>query len=85
MAFVPAPEVHENPDRDRLRRIGRKVRERLAANQAVYKVPTDKAEIYAVGNFFDAVECGRLMAITDAVAKPSRAYDAEYASGYRTS
>ena len=83
--LVPAPTPAHNPDRDRLRRIGRKVRDRLAANPAVYTVPTDKAEIFAVGNFFDEVECGRLMAITDAVAKPSRAFDAEYASGYRTS
>ena len=64
--LVPAPTPAHNPDRDRLRRIGRKVRDRLAANPAVYTVPTDKAEIFAVGNFFDEVECGRLMAITDA-------------------
>jgi len=83
MALVPAPLAHENPDRERLRRMGKKVRDRLSANDTVYKVPTEKAEIYAIGNFFDPVECGRLMAITDAVAQPSRAFDAEY--GYRTS
>lgn len=81
--LVPAP-TH-NPDKERLRRIGRKVRERLAEHKEVYKVPTDKAEIWAVGNFFSPVECGRLMSIIDAVAQPSRAYDAEYDSGYRTS
>lgn len=85
MVFIAPPDAHENPDKDRLRRLGRKVRERLARNPAVYKVPTDKAEIFAVGNFFNEVECGRMIAITDAVAKPSRAFDADYASGYRTS
>lgn len=85
MVFIAPPDAHENPDKDRLRRLGRKVRERLARNPAVYKVPTDKAEIFAIGNFFNEVECGRMIAITDAVAKPSRAFDADYASGYRTS
>lgn len=85
MVFIAPPDAHENPDKDRLRRLGRKVRERLTRNPAVYKVPTDKAEIFAIGNFFNEVECGRMIAITDAVAKPSRAFDADYASGYRTS
>src|SRR5690606_17206810 len=83
--FVPAPTDPDNPDRQRLRRIGRKVRERLAALPEVYKIPTDEAELWAVGEFFTAEECERLMAITDAVAKPSRAFDAAYESGYRTS
>ena len=85
MIEVPAPRTYENPDRERLRRIGRKVRERLAANPRAYRIPTDKAELWAVGEFFDAVECGRLMAMIDAVAKPSKAFDADYSSGYRTS
>lgn len=83
--LVPAPEPAQNPDRDRLRRIGRKVRERLAALPEAYRVPTDKAELFAIGGFFSAEECGRLMAMIDAVATPSRAFDAEYSSGYRTS
>ena len=83
--LVPPPSPKDNPDRDRLRRLGRKVRERLAGNPDVYKLPTDKAEIFAVGDFFTADECGRLMAIIDAVAKPSSTYDSDYASGHRTS
>jgi len=83
--YVPAPEAEHNPDQSRLRRIGNKVRERLGAMPEAYKVPVEKAEIWAIGNFFNPVECGRLMAITDAVAQPSRAFDAEYSSGYRTS
>jgi prolyl 4-hydroxylase len=83
--LVPPPEPADNPDGDRLRRIGRKVRERLAAHPDVYKLPTDKAEIFALGDFVTLEECGRMMAMIDAVAKPSRAFDADYSSGYRTS
>lgn len=82
---VPPPEDGENPDRIRMRKIGRAVRERMAANPAVYKVPTDKAEIYAVGDFLGPEECQRLIAQTDAVARPSAAFDADYSSGHRTS
>jgi prolyl 4-hydroxylase len=85
MAIIPAPLDSENPDKDRLRRIGRKVRERLAANKDVYRIPAEKAEMWAVGNFFDPLECGRLMAMIDAVAQPSEAFDAGYDTGYRTS
>jgi len=80
---VPPPK--HNPDKDSLRRIGQAVRERLAALPEVYKLPTDKAELWAVGKFFTPEECGRLTTMIDAVAQPSRAYDAAYDSGYRTS
>ena len=83
--FVPPPEPAHNPDKDRLRRIGRKVRARLEAVPEVYKVPTDKAEMFAIGEFFTPEECGRLMGMIDAVAKPSQAFDADYSSGHRTS
>ena len=84
--LVAAPSAEQNPDKDRLRRIGRKVRERLAANPRVHKLPTDKAEIFAVGEFFAPEECGRLMSIIDAVAQPSPLFDsAVYGSDYRTS
>jgi len=81
--ILKAPD--DNPDRQRLRRIGRKVRERLSALPEAYPIPTDKAEMFAVGEFFTPEECGRLMTIIDAVAQPSRAFDATYESGYRTS
>jgi prolyl 4-hydroxylase len=73
------------PDQQRLRQIGRKVRARLNANRAVQRIPVDKAELWAVGEFFDPVECGRLISIIDAVAKPSVAPGYSYASGLRTS
>jgi len=74
-----------SPDQTRLAKIGRKARERLTAIPECYKLPTDKAEIYAIGDFLSGEECGRLIAMIDAVAKPSRAFDVDYATGYRTS
>ena len=74
-----------NPDKARLRRVGRTMRERLRALPEVYAIPTDKAEMFAVGDFFSAEECTRLIGMIDSVAQPSRAFDADYASGYRTS
>ena len=79
-----APPEH-NPDRARLRRLGRKVRERLARLPEAYRIPTEQAEMFAVGEFFTPEDCGRLMAMIDAVARPSDAFDVDYASGYRTS
>lgn len=74
------------PDQDALKRIGASVRERLEANPGVYRVPTDKAEIFAIGDFLDADECARLIAMIDRVAKPSELFDQEaYAAGFRTS
>jgi prolyl 4-hydroxylase len=72
-------------DKARLERIGRKVRRRLAASDAVRRIPAEKAELWAVPRFFDPIECGQLMAMIDAVAKPSSAYEVDYATGYRTS
>lgn len=82
---LPEADSSENSDKDRLRRIGRKVRKRLAANKAVQRIAVDKAELWAVPQFFDTVECGRLMAMIDAVAQPSQAYHLDYSTGYRTS
>jgi prolyl 4-hydroxylase len=75
----------DSPERDQLRRLGRKVRRRLAANKAVQRIAVDKAELWVVGRFFDEVECGRLISLIDAVARPSDAYGMDYASGHRTS
>jgi len=85
MPLVPPPSDADNPDKDRLRQVGRKVRSALNANKAVQRVPTDKAEIWVVPAFFDTVECGRLMSIIDTVARPSLSYDGGELNGYRTS
>ncbi|MGI9375250.1 2OG-Fe(II) oxygenase [Altererythrobacter sp. FM1] len=73
------------PDQDALRRIGETVRARLDADPKAYKVPTDKAEIWAIGEFLTPVECDRMMRMIDAVARPSSLYDQDYESGFRTS
>lgn len=73
------------PDQEALARVGTQVRERLAANPAVYRLPTDQAEIYAVGDFLNPEECRRMIKMIDQVAKPSRVFDLAYGSAYRTS
>jgi len=74
------------PDKDALKRVGASVRERLATNPAAYKLPTDMAEIYAIGDFLDPAECERLIEMIDLVATPSELFDeASYADGFRTS
>lgn len=73
------------PDADALRRLGKSVRERLAADPGVYKVPTDKAEIFAVGNFLSEAECERLRTMVDNTARPSTLHEVSYIAGFRTS
>ena len=73
------------PDQDALKRVGASVRERLEADPGAYKVPTDKAEIFAIGNFLTGEECARLVRMIDVVARPSELHDQAYASKFRTS
>jgi prolyl 4-hydroxylase len=74
-----------HPDRDRLRRVGMKVRKRLAANKAARRIAVDKAELWAVPKFFDELECGRLITMIDQVAEPSETYEFTRDVGFRTS
>ncbi len=74
-----------NPDKKALAGLGAKVRKRLTSNPAIYPLSTDKAEIFAVGDFLSPQECEKMIALIDAVAKPSKAFDTEYAQAYRTS
>ncbi|MFT6609894.1 MAG: prolyl 4-hydroxylase, partial [Qipengyuania sp.] len=55
------------PDQDALKRVGAMVRKRLDADPQAYKIPTDRAEIYAIGDFLSPDECQRLMGMIDAV------------------
>lgn len=73
------------PDRAALKRIGAAVRKRLAKHPRVYRVPTEKAEIFALGEFLTPKECERMIEQIDAVAKPSAAYDSDYGKRFRTS
>ena len=72
-------------DREALIHAGELVRKRLEGNPNVYRLPTDKAEIFALGEFMSESECQRMCDLIDKVAKPSKAFTADYSSAYRTS
>jgi len=63
-----------HPDAPALALAGKQVRARLEADPAAYRLPVDAVEIYGVGEFFSADECARLIAMVDAVARPSPTY-----------
>lgn len=73
------------PDQEALASLGASIRARLAADPAVYQVPSDRIELFAVGSFLSADECARLCTMIDAVARPSALHEVDYASGFRTS
>jgi len=75
----------EIPDKDALKRMGASVRERLDSDPLAYRIETDVAEIYAIGDFLSTAECERLCLMIDLVAKPSTLHEESYASGFRTS
>jgi prolyl 4-hydroxylase len=72
------------PDRKALATVGASVRERLARDPSVYRVPVERAEIFAVADFLDAGECAHLMGLVDAVARPSE-LTRDVEDDYRTS
>jgi prolyl 4-hydroxylase len=67
--------LRPNPDRAALKTVGVKVRRRLARDPGIKPLQTDLAEIYAGPDFLTASECERLIAMVDAVAKPSTLYE----------
>jgi len=79
------PRKPENPDQAALKRVGEQVRKRLAGNPAIYPLPTDKADIFALGDFMNADECRRMIEMIDRVARPSSTFDVQSAEDYRTS
>ena len=84
-ATVTQDPVAPNPDKAALSRAGRQVRARWAADPGAYRFPTDKAEIYAFGDFLSLDECSGMIALIDKVAKPSSAFDVDYGARHRTS
>lgn len=82
---TPDPEPEEIADQAALVEVGAGVRARLESDPAAYKVPTGKAEIFAIGDFLSADECVRLRAMIDETARPSSLHEVDYASGFRTS
>ena len=73
------------PDQDALKRLGAHVRKRLEADPEIYKIPTDKAEIFAVPNFLTPDECRRFITMIDVVARPSELHETAYVAKFRTS
>jgi prolyl 4-hydroxylase len=51
----------------------------------MHKLPTDQAEIYAMGGFLGEGECFRLRAMIDMVAQPSALFGTDGDRDYRTS
>ncbi len=72
-------------DKNAIARAGMMVRSRLAADPGVYKVPTEKAEIYCVSDFLTPADCAGLIATIDTVAKPSAIYGEDRKAAGRTS
>ena len=72
-------------DKAALARLGKRVTARLEANPQVWKVPSEKAQIYALADFLNPTECERLIAMIDDCATPSKVFDLDYSTGYRTS
>lgn len=79
------PKTATIPDQASLKRVGESVRQRLDADPGAYKVDTDKAEIYAVGDFLSEAECARLCEMIDLVARPSTLHEEQENDGFRTS
>jgi prolyl 4-hydroxylase len=73
------------PDKGPLARLGIMVRERLTAHPKVYKVPTEKAEIFVLVDFMSAAECAEMREMIDEVAQPSKAYINQRGETHRTS
>ncbi len=74
-----------HPDQAALARLGAEVRDRLAGDAEIYQLPTDKAEIFAIGDFLSPSECTRLIAMIDSVARPSQLHELAYVEKFRTS
>ncbi len=76
----------QTPDRQALTQIGQTVRARLSADPQVHKLPSDQAEIYAMGGFLDETECWQLTTMIDTVAQPSTLFSSDNPTAdYRTS
>ncbi len=67
--------TYPNPDKAALKRAGDVVRKRLLADPKAYRVPNDKAELFAVGDFLSPAECEAMIKMIDSVARPSSLYD----------
>lgn len=85
--YTPEDLAREAPPADQaaLAACGERVRRRLAADPGAYRLPTDRAEIFAFGDFLAPAECDRLIALVDATAKPSAVFQHQADEAFRTS
>jgi prolyl 4-hydroxylase len=74
-----------NPDKAALAAMGVSVLKRIEANPDFYRLPVEKADIFALGGFMSEAECEKMRGLIDQVAKPSKAFSATYSSAFRTS
>ncbi|MES2493320.1 MAG: 2OG-Fe(II) oxygenase [Pseudomonadota bacterium] len=86
-ADTPCQPDHRAPlaDQAALIWLGDAVRGRIGADPTAYRIPTEKAEMWAFADFLSPAECDRMMALVDLGAKPSSVFNAAYDSAYRTS
>jgi prolyl 4-hydroxylase len=84
--MVPSPfSTAPAPDKAALIKVGAHVRRTLSANPQAYRFETDKAELWAIGEVFDAQECRQLMAMIDRTAAPSTVLSHGETEVWRTS
>ena len=74
-----------NPDKAALTAMGEAVLKRIEAHPGFYRLPVDKADIFALGGFMSESECERMRGLIDQVARPSKAFSQSYSSAFRTS
>ena len=72
-------------DQPALAACGERVRRRLADDPSAYRLPTDRAEIFAFGDFLADSECDRLIGLVDSSARPSAVFDHPTDGPFRTS
>ncbi len=65
--------------------IGEAVRQRLARNPMVSRLPTDKAEMFLRHGLLNPRECADLIGIVDGEAQPSKLFSGSANADYRTS
>ncbi|MBS0483245.1 MAG: 2OG-Fe(II) oxygenase [Proteobacteria bacterium] len=80
-SYPPCP----NPDQAAMKAVGDRVRERLAHDPSIQRLPCEQAEIWAAADFVTPGECERLMAMIDRTAEPSQILDHGYNEVWRTS
>jgi prolyl 4-hydroxylase len=75
--------VYNNPGQ--LAWLGAMVRQRLAATNGVFRIPTDKADVYEVPRFLTKRDCRDLITLINASAVPSTLFKGTDMPGFRTS